>query len=410
MLRIAPKRPVSTTFDIKSDFKSTEQTASLIADYELLDTQKESLVRDFANPYLELVRLLKESSEIEHALMVQYLYATFSIKQDFQALAGIAYPGSTTLLGVAIQEMKHLHSVNKFLVKLGILPNLNRQDFPYEPAIYPFEFNLEPLSIKTCAKYVYTESSAQEIDPNNPSNINDIQFINKLYSVIGTNARINHLGSLYHTIIEIATEVENSKYLSFSIQSNIDEMTAIKDQGESEHFNFFKSVFCGTHNTLATIPNIWDLPTNDKNYPANLLPRNPSAYYGHPNQIQNETDRQIAWLGNIHYWLILLLLHQSYIDTSNFSMLYDLAKEQMISPLYSIGYGLAEKQQGIPFDVLSLGYNIGIDIKSNLNIIRLLLNEGKTIADSLAAELPESFPNDIYTASLSRLNNTLNIA
>ena len=31
--------------------------------------------RDFSNPYLELVRLLREAAEIEHDLMVQYLYA-----------------------------------------------------------------------------------------------------------------------------------------------------------------------------------------------------------------------------------------------------------------------------------------------------------------------------------------------
>ena len=36
------------------------------------------IVRDFNNSRLELVRLLKEAAEIEHSLMIQYLYAAFS--------------------------------------------------------------------------------------------------------------------------------------------------------------------------------------------------------------------------------------------------------------------------------------------------------------------------------------------
>jgi hypothetical protein len=402
MLRIAPKRDFPDL-----DGFSGKGTMKFMADFELADSPKESLVRDFNNPYLELVRLLKESSEIEHALMVQYLYACFSIKPAFQALAGIAYPGSTTLLGVAIQEMKHLHSVNKFLNVLGILPNLNRQDFPYEPDIYPFEFNLEPLSIISTAKYVYTESSSAEIDPDDPANVNDLPFINKLNVVLGGDIRLNHLGSLYQSIIDVAEELLTASTMGFSIQTNIEEMRAIKDQGEKEHFNFFKSVFLGTHSALASVVNIWDLPKGDANYPAFDLPVNPSGFYGHPNQIR-EPERQIAWLGNIHYWSIMLLLHQSYTDKQNFSVLYDLAKEHMLGPLYSLGSGLAQKTLGMPFDVLSLGYNIGLDPKSNLRFIKQLSEEGRSIADSIEEQLPESFSIDIYNDTIFKLDQILN--
>src|SRR5262245_55101862 len=34
----------------------------------------------FSDPYLELVRLLKEGAEVEQDLMLQYLYAAFSLK------------------------------------------------------------------------------------------------------------------------------------------------------------------------------------------------------------------------------------------------------------------------------------------------------------------------------------------
>src|SRR3712207_1042918 len=73
------------------------------------------LVRDFADPYLELVRLLREASEIEHALLVQYLYGAYSLKPAYAVIRGPAFPSPNTLLGVAIQEMQHLEQVNRML-------------------------------------------------------------------------------------------------------------------------------------------------------------------------------------------------------------------------------------------------------------------------------------------------------
>jgi hypothetical protein len=66
------------------------------------------IVQEFADPWLELVRLLREAAEVEHALMVQYLYAAFSVKPNYAELVGYGAPGTNNLLGVAIQEMQHL--------------------------------------------------------------------------------------------------------------------------------------------------------------------------------------------------------------------------------------------------------------------------------------------------------------
>src|SRR5262245_4817358 len=52
------------------------------------------LVRDFVNPRLEVVRLLREAAEIEHSLMLQYLYAAYSIKPAYQKLIGTGAPNS----------------------------------------------------------------------------------------------------------------------------------------------------------------------------------------------------------------------------------------------------------------------------------------------------------------------------
>ena len=114
--------------------------------------ERVEVIRDFADPHLELVRLLREATEIEHALMVQYLYGAYSLKPAYEEIQGFAFPSATHLLGVAIQEMQHLEKVNRMLGDLGAAPNLIRQDFPYESDIYPFPLNLEPLSRASLAK------------------------------------------------------------------------------------------------------------------------------------------------------------------------------------------------------------------------------------------------------------------
>jgi hypothetical protein len=55
------------------------------------------------------------------------------------------------------------------------------------------------------------------------------------------------------------------------------------------------------------------LPCSDPAYPSIDLPLNPSAFDGHPNQITDDgRRRRIAWLSNLHYWLVLRLLDLGY--------------------------------------------------------------------------------------------------
>jgi hypothetical protein len=134
---------------------------------------------------------------------VQYLYAAYSLKPQYVGLRGPGTFGvATSLLGVAIQEMQHLASVNRMLVDLDAAPNLVRQDFPYEPDIYPFPLNLEPLTRESVAKYVYTEASASALDRDGPSNADPATqaFLDELDAALG-GVEPNHLGSLYGMII-----------------------------------------------------------------------------------------------------------------------------------------------------------------------------------------------------------------
>src|SRR5690606_15002744 len=121
------------------------------------------IFRDFTDPYLELIRLLREAAEIEHDLMVQYLYGAFSLKPAYAELVGHPQPGSSSFLGVTVEEMRHLGAVNRLLVELNAAPVLSRQDFPYDSDIYPFPFELVPLGPVSLAKFTYCEAAPEAL-------------------------------------------------------------------------------------------------------------------------------------------------------------------------------------------------------------------------------------------------------
>jgi Ferritin-like len=106
------------------------------------------------------IELLKLAAEVEHALMVQYLYAATSLPDE---------PGPDSvnyhekLLDVAVQEMGHLATVQNLLLLLG-----GRKAFYMQRDIIretseknPLPFVLEPINKASLAKYVAAEKPAQ---------------------------------------------------------------------------------------------------------------------------------------------------------------------------------------------------------------------------------------------------------
>jgi hypothetical protein len=351
--------------------------------------EKIEIIRDFADPHLELVRLLREATEIEHALLVQYLYAAFSIKSVYPRLVGFGFPNASDLLGIAVQEMQHLHHTNRMLVAIGATPNLVRQDFPYEPDIYPFEFNLASLSLVTVAKYTYTEAAASALDPI-PSDPLQEDFLNRLFSTLGRAARPNHLGSLYATIIEVSQElISNPPEGLPDLVPWIGLLEQIKQQGEGAHFRFFRDVLMGTHPGFNGRPDVWLLPPNDPNYPSFSLPINPSAFEGHPNVITHPKHRLLAWLSDLHYWIVLALLDLAYRTDDPIAM--SLAKAHMTGTLKSLGQHLASLGWGAPFDPLSMGYAFGVSRETTVGLLRHLLGEASALERRIQTDLPDDF-------------------
>ena len=104
--------------------------------------------------------LLNLDAQIEHSLMVQYLYAAYSlggpqVPKDYRDLVR---GWQEVVLGIAKEEMGHLISVQNVLRMIGAPLNFTREDYPSDTPIYAFPFTLEPLTPSAVAKYVFVES------------------------------------------------------------------------------------------------------------------------------------------------------------------------------------------------------------------------------------------------------------
>jgi hypothetical protein len=103
-----------------------------------------------------LVRLLGVASSIEHALMVEYLFAAYSLDP---AKDWVVAHWRDHLLSVAKEEMGHLLTVQNVLCLLGAPVALGRQNLPYG-----FPFKLERLTIESLESYLSSEGHASLLE------------------------------------------------------------------------------------------------------------------------------------------------------------------------------------------------------------------------------------------------------
>lgn len=104
--------------------------------------------------------LLAVDAEIEHCLMVQYLYAAYSLggPQVPSAYRDQVRGWQEVILGIAKEEMGHLITVQNVLRVIGAPLHMEREDYPWDVPFYPFPFMLQPLTLDALAKYVYAEA------------------------------------------------------------------------------------------------------------------------------------------------------------------------------------------------------------------------------------------------------------
>lgn len=112
----------------------------------------------------DLAFVLSEASALEHMIMCEYLFATFSLKRS--ASEGITPQElekvrrwERVITNVAVQEMTHLALVNNMLVSIGAAPYFHHPNFP-QPSRY-FSPNIRlaliPFGEQALRHFLYLE-------------------------------------------------------------------------------------------------------------------------------------------------------------------------------------------------------------------------------------------------------------
>lgn len=197
--------PVSFAADLKADRKILPLTA-----LETDSTQPEQSAPPnldiFIAPRDRAIYLLHIGAEVEHALMVQYLYAAYSLggahltDPEHQKLAN---EWKSKILEVAREEMGHLVTVENLLTVIGGPISFEREDFPVPADLYPFPFELEPLTKKSLGKYVLCEMPDEETIKKLKLT-KEMEEIKKYVDGDGS-MKVNRVGVLYDSIKNLFT-------------------------------------------------------------------------------------------------------------------------------------------------------------------------------------------------------------
>lgn len=144
------------------------------------------------SPEEELVQLLHDASEIEHGLMLTYLYANYSLKDpNIQGMVRM----------IAIEEMGHFITVQNLLAACGGAFNFDRNEWTPSTVFdfQPFTFRLEPASVGALAKYAVAEMPDADLVPD------DIRpdiptLVAEADAAAGSKVEANRVGLLYARI------------------------------------------------------------------------------------------------------------------------------------------------------------------------------------------------------------------
>jgi hypothetical protein len=320
---------------------------------EALDRQSGRAAREAAGPQLipkpdELswwewaVLLLHTAAEIEHALLVQYLYGAYSLESS--GFLGPQVPADAatmtaswrnTIVEVAREEMAHLLTEQNLLRFIDGPLNIERQDLPFRSDLYPFAFALEPLSRDSLAKYVAAEMPAE---PGIPA----AELAEIITRATGSSGGmpINRVGVVFDTLVDLfsdpaklpdsdlrpatVTDVQSSKddwfgfgemiVLTVATRAQaVDALEAIGEQGEGSqpgstpetaHFDRFLAIYRAFPETEDTAQQTW--------FPARPVPVNPNTLPGPAPDSATEAGRitepvSLLWarLHNVRYHMLL---------------------------------------------------------------------------------------------------------
>jgi hypothetical protein len=112
----------------------------------------------------ELFYMLSQAATLEHMVMCEYLFATFSMKRDVSEGITEAQLEAITrwerqISLVATQEMLHLTLVNNLLSSIGAIPFFGRPNFPQHARYYPpgVQLALMPFGLDALQHFLFLE-------------------------------------------------------------------------------------------------------------------------------------------------------------------------------------------------------------------------------------------------------------
>jgi hypothetical protein len=200
-----------------------------------------------------LVQLLRIAASIEHALMVQYLFAAYSLapekgRDNTNEQLTIANC-QNLLLSVAKEEMGHLLTVQNVLCLLRAPIELTRKH-PLDGGFSPFPFKLERLTMDSLDRYTLAEMPAKLPSPRNNLWLELYEKATAYQDSLPKDSGAPHVGDLYQAIVKIIADpkrIPDSAFDddSFRFQASWDDWGRSYNYKTATHdkqslFNFFK--------------------------------------------------------------------------------------------------------------------------------------------------------------------------
>jgi hypothetical protein len=110
----------------------------------------------------DMIAALHEAAEIEHGLLLQYLFAALSMRQGpnegtTPEQFSLLRQWKGVILGIAVDEMGHLGTVCNLLAAVGASPHFDRPGFPQPTGYYPFPFELVRFGDEALKRFVTAE-------------------------------------------------------------------------------------------------------------------------------------------------------------------------------------------------------------------------------------------------------------
>jgi rubrerythrin len=155
-------------------------------------------------PADEAVFLLTAAAEVEHALMVQYLFAAYSVRvvggdPNEQKLRVVR----DRLLQIAREEMGHLATVENLLHVVGGPLTLEREHSASGASIHPFRFTLERVTTASLAKYVIAESPEELPDEFPEADEELLEQVRAEATAANGGQPVRHVGRIFERLTEL---------------------------------------------------------------------------------------------------------------------------------------------------------------------------------------------------------------